>query len=931
MKRQVLGLMILCLASLTQGFAQTGILKGKITDNKTGEELIGAAIIIEGTTTGTTTDFMGDYTMPPLEAGTYTIRCQYISYEPQIKEGVVIKESEETVLNFLMGESELDLAEVKVVAKANRESANFLMLEQKKAAIAVESIGAAQLSAQGVGDAAAAVSKVSGIANNEGSQSLNVRGLGDRYNTTTYNGLPLPSNNAELKNIDLGLFSTDVMSHINIEKTYTAPLYGDFGGANINIVSKKLTGNPFLSLSIKVPHNSSLFGLDGFYLNDGYGKAGFSTTALPNIDALKNKDGYGFTNSWNPVKSSVVPSIGLGISGGKSFELSEAAKLNAFFTLSFDNKRTYTEKIERVVNAGGNAWDNLEGEAYNYQTQTSGMLNLNYSRANTNIYLNSLLLNSSNQELTTMAGHIRDVNDDPETPGLKRRGDYQQNFVLVNQLLGEHQLNKSTRLNWGLAHNFIINSVPDRIENTYLFYYEDTNMGELDTEAVGRNYRYFQEFTDNELAANLSVSKQFGEGLTDDMEYRSKLTAGYSGRIKLRQFENYQFNHQVIHAGTMVNIDQADDFFNEQNFIDGLFRIDTPTAGDENGNQRYGESYEGTINLHSGFLMYEYNVSPRLLVLAGVRAESIFQEMKTRSRQNISGRTETIDFNEMKMLPSLSLKYATTDKSNIRFAASQTYTLPQLQEMPFIAFAGLTDVIWGNPWLKPSTVYNADLKWEVFPKNSEALSATVFGKYINEPINKFTIAGTFNEFVNANTGDAAHVYGIELDAKKDLFDFSTDNRIRKVYASGNITLMDSQTDLDAEKIRTETNYSFNANFNKATSQLQGAAPLLANLTLGYKQKWDENKKSIKAALVYNYTSDRLYSIGHSNMGNQVDQAINTFDFVLKTKCNRLGIDVSAKNLLNPNIKRVQQNSDKDYLVRQYKIGTTYSISLKYNF
>ena len=150
------------------------------------------------------------------------------------------------------------------------------------------------------------------------------------------------------------------------------------------------------------------------------------------------------------------------------------------------------------------------------------------------------------------------------------------------------------------------------------------------------------------------------------------MTLGYSGRYKIRNFENYQFNHQVLNIGTMVDIDKVDDFFNEDNFKNGLFRIDTPTAGDENREQKYGESYEGTLQINAGFLMYEYNVSPKFLVLAGVRAENVFQEMKTRSRQNISGRTETIDFNELKVLPSLSMRYAATQKSNLRLAASQT-------------------------------------------------------------------------------------------------------------------------------------------------------------------------------------------------------------------------------------------------------------------
>jgi len=931
MKKQIVATFVMLAAVFTQGIAQTGILRGKITDKTTGEELVGAAIVVDGTTTGTITNFMGDYQMPPLEAGTYNIRVQYISYEPIVKEGVVITADGETVLDFHLGTAEMDLDEVKVVAKANRESENFLMLEQKNAAVAVESVGAAQLSSQGVSDAAGAVTKVSGIAKQEGGQSLNVRGLGDRYNTTTYNGLPLPSNNAELKNIDLGLFSTDIISHINIEKTYSAPLYGDFGGANINIVSKRLNGESFLTLSVKGQQNSSLFGLDNFYYTDGPNKSGFYSLDLPNIEAIDNNEAYGFKNSWNPVKGSTVPAIGLGLAGGKSFELSEVAKLNAFFTLSFDNDRVYTERIERVVNAGGNAWDDLEGDEYSYETQSSGLLNLNYSRPNTEVYFNSLMMNSSEQTMTTMEGHIRDVNDDPEIPGLKRRGDFLRNFVLVNQLLGEHKINESLSLDWGVSYNHVWNSVPDRIENTYLFYYEDSNQGELDTEAVGRNYRYSQDFKDNELAANFAINKTFGEGINDDSDYRSKLTFGYSGKFKLRNFENYQFNHQVLDIGTMVDIDNVDDYFNEENFVNGLFRIDTPTAGDINGEQKYGESYEGKVQINAGFLMYEYNVSPKFLILAGVRGDNIFQEMRTRSRQNITGRTETTEFKEFKVLPSLSMKYATSAKTNLRLAASQTYTLPQLQEMPFIAFLGLTDVIWGNPWLKPSTVYNADLKWEFFPKNGEMFSATVFGKYIQEPINKFTIAGTFNEFVNANTGDAAHVYGVELDAKKDLFNFSTDTKIRKVFVSGNVTLMTSETDIDAEKIRTETNYNFNANFNEETSELQGAAPMLANLTLGYSQKWDENNKTISAATVYNYTSDRLYSIGHSNMGNQIDQAVNTLDLVIKTKFNRFGIDVSAKNVLNPEIKRVQENSDADYVVRQFKRGSTFSVSLKYNF
>ena len=62
--------------------AQTGTLRGKIIDSKTGEELIGATIVVTGTTKGTISDFDGNYSLN-LDQGIYNITISYISYETQ--------------------------------------------------------------------------------------------------------------------------------------------------------------------------------------------------------------------------------------------------------------------------------------------------------------------------------------------------------------------------------------------------------------------------------------------------------------------------------------------------------------------------------------------------------------------------------------------------------------------------------------------------------------------------------------------------------------------------------------------------------------------------------------------------------------------------------------------------------------------------------
>src|SRR5690606_36049018 len=115
---------------------------------------------------------------------------------------------------------------------------------------------------------------------------------------TTLNGLPIPSNDAEKKNIDLGIFSTDIVEYISIDKVYGAKMYGDFAGGNVDIISKDFKGNSMLEVEIGSSINSNAVGEENFVLQQGPNKSGFSNSALPN-DPLNT---FSFKNSLNPVK-----------------------------------------------------------------------------------------------------------------------------------------------------------------------------------------------------------------------------------------------------------------------------------------------------------------------------------------------------------------------------------------------------------------------------------------------------------------------------------------------------------------------------------------------------------------------------------------------------------------------------------------------------
>jgi hypothetical protein len=81
MSHRVTFLCFLLLVPVLLFAGTTGKLKGKVTDLKTGEPLIGANVIVVGTSLGAQTGSSGEYSISNLSAGTYTLRCSFISYK----------------------------------------------------------------------------------------------------------------------------------------------------------------------------------------------------------------------------------------------------------------------------------------------------------------------------------------------------------------------------------------------------------------------------------------------------------------------------------------------------------------------------------------------------------------------------------------------------------------------------------------------------------------------------------------------------------------------------------------------------------------------------------------------------------------------------------------------------------------------------------
>ncbi len=884
---------------------------GKLIDKEYNDEpLAFGNVLIKGTTIGTTSDIDGVYQFNDLNEGRYTLVYSFVGYETKELE-VAVEAGKIVSIDVEMMASAASLDEVLITTTARKESETALLLHQKNAIEIKQNIGADELSRKGLSNVANAVIKTSGVSKQEGTNTIYVRGLGDRYNSTSLNGLPITSNDPEKKNISLDLFSTDIVEYISIDKVYGPKLSGDFAGGNVDITSINYKGKGMLEISLgSTLGTNALDKFNDFKLQDGPDKFGFSNYGVPNNPL----NSYNFENSLAPIKEKPLGSA-IGLKAGKSFNLGAEGSLNLFATASFDNGFEYREGINQSVSAQGAKLKSFNQERFAYNTNTTGMFNANY-RLNSahKIAYNFLAVNSSNQMRDSYQGFIRDIAENNN--GLIQRSTYVQNTLMIHQLLGSHTLSEKFELDWATSYNKVEGDMPDRTQNTLKFS-DDTNSYVFAQNTITDNHRYYQNLVEDELAANISLSYKLNED--ENGVSKGKATIGYNGRLKQRDFEAIQFNFRISGSelNSSVNPDNLDLFFNQRNFENGSFGIES-FAG------LTPQTYDGEQRIHAGFASLEYQLSDKLSAVAGLRFERVEQTVSWRTQLDASGKSNT--FNRNEFLPSVILKYELNDQQNLRLGASKTYTLPQFKERALFIYEDVTEVKVGNPDLYPSQNYNLDLKWEVFPKNSELFSITAFGKYIVDPINEITLASSTNDISFINTGDAGYVYGAEIELRKELFNF--DEEHSNILSAGlNASYMQTHQDLDSEKVRRETNY--NTNLTNDTSGFTGASDLLLNADLSYIKDFNTDG-SLMATLAYAYTSDKIYALGVETKGNLVDKRVGSLDFILKTKLNtHLGIDLTVINILNPAIERIQENASEDITVLSYKRGAFFKLGLNY--
>jgi Outer membrane receptor proteins, mostly Fe transport len=893
---KILSFIVMSLFSVSVAFSQNGTIKGIIIDAANNEPCIGAAIVIEGTTNGTAADLDGNFTITNVPAGTHTLVASYIGYLPLTK-SVVVERGGEVEVELLLAPDELVLGTVEVVARANRESESILLLEQRQTLVAVQTVGARELSRKGIGDAQAAVAQVSGVSRQEGAKNVFVRGLGDRYNATLLNGFPIPSEDPEYKNISLDFFGTDVIRNIGVTKVFSASDYSDVGGAVIDITSKELVNDYALAFDVSGGMNTSVGGND-FLRQSGSGYFGFANTQRPSENA------FGFSNSLDPSVVSLPMNHSLGLSGGKSFRLGENNNPFSFFVVaSHSIDYSYTEETIRNTNMAGTIWQDQTGSKYSQNTNQLVLANALYEiNRKHNLQYNFMFIHANNQYVGEYSGFNGERHQDsPDYIGSLRRQQTNDNYLLVNQLMSNWQLSDGLKLDAGISYNMVTGHEPDRRQN----YFSRQASGDYTLTGSNRQQRFFSTLTDNDL--NIKTGLTFK--LNDNYEGKnSEIKIGYNGRFSDNEFEAIEYNFTAVSGRFGPDHLKLDDLYNQVNLADNRFRMNT---GDPN-------TYQVTKYIHSGFAEMSYQLLSNLTGNIGLRMDNVDMAVNYRVQHVAPGKE---NINKNYFLPSLNLKYDMNNKNAIRLGASKTYTLPQSKEIAPYQYVNISFVSQGNPNIKPSDNYNVDLKWDFYISSSELFSLNGFYKYIENPIGRVDEGNSAGLLTYNNISKSATVSGIEMEVRKNIFNrFNTDlEQTNRLSIGLNASYIHTNLELDIR------------NTEARNSGLEGASPFLNNIDLSYNYMRRDN--SFVAALVFNYLSGSIHTVGARGFKDIKEEGVSTLDFVTSYSLNKnSSLKAKASNLLNPSYRLTRESSSGEKVtLSEFKKGQNISLGISYEF
>lgn len=934
MKKLIL-ISLLSLFCAASSFAQTGTISGKIVDEATGEELTGATVTVKGTSLGAATDFMGDYTIKKVPAGTYTLVISYIAYSTKEISEVVVEAGKATVVNVSLAEKVQEAEETVITATYKKESVQSLLIQQKTAISIGDGISAEQIKQSPVSNSGDVLKKVSG-ASIQGGKFAVIRGLNDRYNTAYLNGAPLPSTEPDRRAFSFDIIPAGMLDNMVISKAATPDMPGDFSGGIIQLSTRDFPIQNYYNFSISGGINTVTHGkhfeeykggtLDFLGIDNKRGLPdGLTFNPLGQIEKT-NENSKKFENDWGTSEITAAPNTSFSFSMGQVFKSAEKEnELASVFGISYSNsfKTNAIRRQQRLVESKDNQLLlDANDTQYVKEVLWGALWNISYKiNKNHRISLKNLYnVNAEDQTIKRQA-----VNYDGGQDVRAQSYLYTQNHILSNQLSGEHYFPQSKiKFRWTGGYNRINRDIPNYRIAQYQKQIGDPDslynmqMSFQPSERFGG--RLYQELFEELASAG-------GDVIIPVPNYKSIKTEIKTGGMFQTRSRNFKarFTGYTADPGTIGNriYQPIDKIFQPENISSSYYLLADATNPND--------LYTASSDLTAAFLMLDNRIGNHLRAVWGVRYENFVQRLD--SRRQGAGQPVSIGKENADFLPSINLTYELTANANLRASYSRTLSRPEFRELAPFGFFDYNNfsVVTGNDSLVRALIDNIDLRYELYPGEGQLISASLFYKKFENPIEGVIIpnagAGSFNASFKNVPG--ATIYGFEIEARKN---FGFINRESKFFKNlvlfGNFAYIIGEVDL-----------SNVASSTQASRPMQGQSPYVINAGASFKETYT----GINFSASVNRVGRRIVFVGTGDAGlfpHLWENPRTVLDIQISQKITeKLEYKISIADLLaqklifyqdrNKNGKMDKFEGNEDIHFTSYTLGRTVGLSLSY--
>jgi hypothetical protein len=896
--------------------ALAGVIAGSVKDDKTGEPLLGANVGVVGANKlGGVTDLDGKYTIQDVPAGLHSLRITYVGYAQKVITGVAVGDTPVQMdirlepMSTEEGEA-MRIEDMYVVAEKLRTSATSMLADRQRAAVIGDGISAEQIRLSPDGNSSDALRRVTGLSIVD-DKFVFVRGVTDRYNGTTLNGVVVTGTDtdADKKSFNFDLIPASLISSTVVLKTATPDQPGDFSGGLVQVNTLDFPDDFLAVANIETGYDKAasrtdvreaLGGGSDWKAKDDGSRAlpsGLEKNAL--AQALPNT--WGTSGAESPLNQSYGLALGDRFNTGKG-DIGFIA--SGTYKTGFDVD-DYHQEPYAITNGDSSLLFKSDGTRYKQRFLWSGLMNVTYQPwSSHSLTLENNFTRSAEDKVTQASGlpNGEDLNDSTRTQTIE----WDQRYLYLGQVRGTHQLPSLNQLeaDWRVSYSTSEAEEPDR---KYGVYTRAIN-GDY---RLGENYRTWSTLEEDARGFNFDLTYPIGE---------SKVKAGYLYSKRERAFDVDAYTTltgSVSGANSGILFLPIDQVFGSENYGPQKLQFDRST--------NFTGKYDGVFDLNAYYGMVDtpFRIAGGNFFFAGgARVEDSKQVVNSPVSNAVGAEIQTASIDENDVLPSANLTYEVTSQTKLRLGYFASVNRPEFREMANVTYQDYdaNQGVIGNPELERAQIENYDARLEWYPGMGEVLAAGYFYKDFTDAIEEQLLVSPSNYVRTWFNSPRAKNYGYELEIRKNLGFLWSD--LENLIVQGNYTHVDSEVEYTETKNDPETNTPVTSTLQRT---MQGQAPYTLNVGLIYAIP----DIRLSTSLLYNRFGRRLDAVGDTRDYDVYEESRGVLDFALTeqfTEWMRLKFyirDITADDV-------VYTFGQSGSTWERVQVGTTYAVSLSFN-